>query len=161
LSAHLIRKNSWHLRLITHYTAIEKHEIKRDSFGYIKQVALGGFLLVLYLAIFYLLSFCYVDLLFWCIFDFGNWEVLNHQPAAFAAIVITVIAILIAIEKIKQIKRDRRTAYMLHSGGTPPPEPEPGFLTMAYRSLKDRYCVKIVLEEDLEEERELRNSELQ
>lgn len=144
MKAFTLSKKSWHWHLAVTYGNHCKYDTETDLCTYMRQVAVGTIVvLLLTLAGGLCLGAPFGSLLAWIVFV-ANYGLTEMDPVAFAgAAMIMCVALLIGIfflfntdageEVVSKVKRAIRI---------PKPQKD-SFLVLAYRSFKDKTCVRL------------------
>jgi hypothetical protein len=140
-----IDKNSWHYRLANTYSNFEyEYEGHRNLCEYMRRVFYGALLAIVVAAVGGILAASFVcwigAIILWPFIGFFEMSVL-FIPAAIITTFIGVGLFAAMCQKIqaKYIEyRESRPRYT-------PVLKEPGFVTLAWRSFKEKTCVKITV----------------
>ena len=128
-----LNKSSWHYQLATAYGSLHKNETVTDICYYTRQVIKGVFLAVFITCLISVAAFCVIDMFMGIGFSIAYGAMLMNTPGLVVLILIFSIgalcALALASDKVSKSNRNK----------------EPGFVRTAYRSWKDKFCVKVKL----------------
>lgn len=128
-----LKTKSWHYRLASSYGTLSKYDDVTDICYYTRQVIKGFFLAVFMTAILSIVGICVIDMFMGIGFSIAYGVMLMQIPGLIAISMISVISILFAFaftaDKVHEYNRNK----------------QPGFVGTAYRSWKDKFCVKVKL----------------
>lgn len=150
-----ISKDSLHFRLATVYGPLTKWDITRekvDFCGYIKAVLKGSLSALAWTVFAAAAGWALGDALAWLMSGLLHGFVKPNIAGMVAMVVIAIVAVLVAWIILDDITDDFlyswRQAKRVADKTAPKAQNKssPGFIKLAYRSLKDRYCVRVALD---------------
>ena len=128
-----LKTKSWHYRLATAYGSLSTYAETTDICDYTRQVLKGVFIAVFMTAIISVAALCVIDMLMGIGFSIAYGVMLMNPPGLIALILIIALGIIFSIafaaDKMNETVRNT----------------QPGFVRTAYRSWKDKFCVKVKL----------------
>lgn len=153
MKEYTLKTNSLHYRLAKVYGSMRSYQVE-DLCTYVKHVIYG------LLKIVFLVGFCSGLLIVLGMGDFLGWvaamiatqgfiEPEEHTRMALGSIIglvfaLGVLFVVVLITNIHQARKEARIQKGLDGLFTQPAEPkDPPFLLLAYRSFKEKTCVKI------------------
>lgn len=148
MTPYVISKKSWHYWLVTKFTRyIDTHGFTDSPYeicSYWRAVTFGMLILSIFSALAGFLVACEVELVLHIVRALqGSTLTLEKDPMACVGLSILIVAALIGlsigIAILLEWRRDRKYANEYYYR-----QRQPGFIKLAYRSWKDKYCTKIV-----------------
>jgi len=142
-----IDEKSWHYRIAHNYGGYSGGRHGYDICGYTRRFIWGLFIVFVVIAAVSMASLGVLDLLAGLYFSWvaGVW--ITNFAGTLTAFVITVFSLVIGIIAITEKIRDMRREYRYNHY-----HDEPGFIKSAYLSWKEKYCIKIKITGDEQNE---------
>lgn len=144
-----IKKNSWHLWLAKHGADYDPREVYNpDRCTYVRKV-IRGFVTVAFVAFLGVLFLgAIANTVAWWVYMLlhGYMAPSTPIPALVSAMLVILAvgaAIAVSTDKIKEARREAAYRRWREADGDVPE----GFLTMAWKSFKEKTCARIVVED--------------
>lgn len=121
--------NSWHYKLASTYTSFSPY-IHTDICSYTRKVVLSFFSLAMIALASVFIGWGIIDVALWAWFFYHGYF-LGLMGPGIVTISLSIAVLIIAGDTLLSSLRHYKT------------QKEPGFIRKAYRSWKDKYCVKV------------------
>lgn len=143
----IIKKDSWHFHIVDTYSSgWNIYDPDNNICSYTKAVLKGVFAIVMISLVGGLATACIGDaLIFWTIVV-ANMRYFDEPSiwGVFGTAIVSVLTFMFGAFAIKDWYDTRRIRKLHQPEGE---RKQPGFIVAAYRSIKDKYCIKAELEQ--------------
>lgn len=131
-----LNKNSSHYKLanLAHW---DDYYYEKDLCSYMKFVLGGFFVLIFYILLFFAISYCTIDLLLAIGFSITYGRIIFGDVAVIVSIILSVLGFSVAlIWLVENLKMSNKPKIF-----------KQGFVYNSYKSLSQKYCMKIEFKE--------------